>query len=224
MPSRKKPGRSKAKRTRRRGASRPLGPRRSSSSKTKASGFEQALTDLTAFFEAVGAPAAIIGGIAVIAWGFGRSTLDVDAAIAVPPSRARALLKKIAAAGFLARIPDAGAFAEKNLVLLLRHRKSGIDVDLSLAQLDFEHEALTHAQSRQFGMVTIQVPRPTDLVVYKMIASRPRDLQDVEELLARGLAIDPNRVERLLREFDALLELDRAGEWLRLLDRRQAGE
>ncbi|MHB8874510.1 MAG: DUF6036 family nucleotidyltransferase [Myxococcaceae bacterium] len=94
-----------------------------------------------------------------------------------------------------------------------------MDVDLSLAQLDFERDALRHTVRRKFGTVRIPVPRPTDLIVYKMIAARPRDLQDVEELLARGLDVDEQRVEQRLQEFDSLLDLDRANEWRRLLQR-----
>jgi hypothetical protein len=52
-----------------------------------------------------------------------------------------------------------------------------------------------------------------------MIAGRLRDLQDVEELLARALVVNRAKIERLLREFDALLEIDRLDEWKRLLRR-----
>jgi hypothetical protein len=35
--------------------------------------------------------------------------------------------------------------------------------------------------------------------------------------MARRVAVDEPRVEALLRELDSLLDLDRAGEWRRLL-------
>jgi len=195
---------------------------RPGSRRAKCSATEEALAALTSFLSRCGAPASIIGGIAVIAWGFGRSTLDIDAAVAVPGSEAGALLAGLKSAGFVPRIPRAAAFARENYVLLLRHKRTGVDVDLSLAQLEFERVALRNAEIRRFGAVRIPVPRPTDLVVYKMIAARPRDLQDVEELLARGLAVDEQRVESLLRDFDSLLDLDRVGEWRRLLERLRA--
>jgi hypothetical protein len=221
MPGRKKPRRGAAQRKGLGVGAKVVAPRSPAGSKAKRTAVEEALGDLTSFLERCGAPGFIIGGIAVIAWGFGRSTLDIDAAVAVAPSESGSLLLRLRRAGFVARIPDARAFAEENLVILVRHARTGFDVDISLAQLDFEKEALGHLQHRPFGCVQIPVPRPTDLIVYKMIAARPRDLQDVEELLARGLAVDEPRVVKLLREFDSLLETDRAAEWRRLRARLQ---
>lgn len=219
MPRRKEPRRGRAKGAGVSRGSRPVAKGSTGGSKAKESGTERALADLTAFLDECGAPASIIGGIAVIAWGFGRSTLDIDAAVAIPPSEVRSLAERFRKAGFVPRIPDATPFAEENLVLLLRHAETGMDVDISLAQLDFEREALAHTERRPFGRVLIPVPRPTDLIIYKMIAARPRDLQDVEELIARGLPVDRDRVARLLSEFDALLETDREIQWRRLLVR-----
>ncbi len=215
----KKPKRSPAKGKGRGRSAKSLGEGRSGLGKEKGSRFEQALTELTAFLDGCGAPAAVIGGIAVVAWGFGRSTLDIDVAIAFAPSRVASLLKRMEAAGFEARIPDAAAFARENLVLLMRHSQTGVDVDVSLAQLDFEKDALHHSEQRPFGSVLIRVPRATDLIIYKMLAARPRDIQDVEELVSLGLVIDTDRIERVLGEFDVDLGLDRANQWRRLIER-----
>ena len=65
----------------------------------------------------------------------------------------------------------------------------------------------------------IRVPRATDLIIYKMLAARPRDIQDVEELVSLGLVIDNDRIERVLGEFDVDLGLDRANQWRRVIER-----
>lgn len=221
MPRRTKPGRSGAQGKRDGRRPKAVGKRGEGGPLSE---IERTLEDLTAVLDRLDVPAAVIGGIAVIAWGFGRSTIDVDAAVALGTKKLPALLKQLTKAGFEPRIDGAVAFARESMVLLMKHSQTGVAVDVSLAQLDFEEEALRNAVDRPFGAVTIRVPRATDLVAYKMFAARPRDLQDVEELVARGLDIDFHRVESLMLGFDALLGFDRAGDWRRLLARLKAGQ
>jgi hypothetical protein len=127
---------------------------------------ERALIDVTDVLEKLERPSAIIGGIAVIAWGFSRLTADIDCAIAAAGFES---------GGFEPRTKDAVAFAEQNLVLLMRHKETGVEVDASLAQLEFEGAALRAAVSRRFGRTSIRVPTVADLIIYKMVAGRPRD-------------------------------------------------
>ena len=88
-------------------------------------------------------------------------------------------------------------FARERQILLLRHEPSGVDLDVSLAWLPFEVEAIRRSEPREFAGVTVPIPRADDLVIYKLVAGRPRDHEDVERLL-------------LLREFADALEDRRA--------------
>jgi predicted nucleotidyltransferase len=69
--------------------------------------------------------------------------------------------------------------------------------------------------------VRISVVRPEDLVIYKTVAWRPQDQQDVERLLLNhGSGIDLGRVRRVLAEFaDALDQPERLAEFERLVKR-----
>lgn len=89
---------------------------------------------------------------------------------------------------------------------------------MSLSLLSFELEALEAAVRRSYGDLRIRVPRLDDLLVYKMVASRPKDLQDIEALLALGYEVDVERVATILGAFDETLETDRRREWLRLVE------
>ncbi len=165
-----------------------------------------ALRDLVAWVRAGGVPAAVIGGVAASILGRPRLTRDVDALILLPEGRWRDFLAAGASFGLVPRIADALAFAQQARVLLLHHRPSGIDVDVSLGALPFEEELLARAVSRDVGGVAIPLPTPEDLLVMKAVAHRPRDLADIEAVLAAQPKVDLRRVRRLVREFATALE------------------
>lgn len=210
MAARKKPSRPRSTRS---------GGRRSSREVPDAGGANKLRTtvaDVARVLERLEHPSAIIGGIAVIAWGHGRATTDVDCAIAAPISSAAELLKIFDRAGFEPRYEGALAFAEQNFLMPLRHRKTGVSVDVSLAQLRFEYEALSHAVTLPFLKTHIRVPPVTDLLIYKLVAGRPQDISDAQRLLSLGHTVDHSRVERALREFDEILDTNQLSEWRRL--------
>jgi hypothetical protein len=149
----------------------------------------------------------LIGGIAVIARGVPRTTRDVDATVSADSCDVDTLLDIFEQHDLPSRIEDARAFAQANQVILLRHPPSGVDVDVSLAWLPFELEALNASEMLSFGGAQVPVAQPEDLVIYKAIAWRPQDQQDVERLLAlHGARMDLPRVRRIVAELAAALE------------------
>jgi predicted nucleotidyltransferase len=152
-------------------------------------------------------PGMLIGGIAVISRGVPRLTRDVDITIAGGRIGVDDLIDRLREHGLAVRIDDAAAFAAANQVLLLRHEPSGVDVDLSLAWLPFELEALNAADVLDVAGIRVAVARAEDLVVYKAVAFRPQDQQDIERLLVlHGPGMDLTRVRRLVAEFAAALD------------------
>jgi predicted nucleotidyltransferase len=96
-----------------------------------------------------------------------------------------------------------------------------VDIDLSLAWLPFELESIAAAETVEMQGVSLRIPRPEDLIIYKVVAWRPQDRQDIERLLAlHGQQMDLDRVRRLVREIGAALDdSTRAAEFEDLLDR-----
>ena len=152
-------------------------------------------------------PGMLIGGMAVIARGVPRLTRDVDATIAAGEIDVRELADRIARHGIIPRIADAIAFADARQVLLLRHEPSDVDVDVSLAWLPFELEAIAAADRVDVGGVSIRVARAEDLIIYKAVAFRPQDQQDIERLLTlHGTKVDLVRIRRTIDEFAQAIE------------------
>jgi hypothetical protein len=167
----------------------------------------------------------IIGGVAVIARGVARVTRDVDVSVAIASGEGLASL----VAGFgrhalVPRIEDALAFARTCQVLLLRHAPSGVDVDVSIAWLPFELEALAAAEQVRLSGIDVPIARAEDLVIYKSVAWRPQDQQDVERLLTlHGAEVDLRRIQRIVAEFaEALEDPDRVREVQRVIERALA--
>jgi hypothetical protein len=149
----------------------------------------------------------IIGGIAVIARGVPRLTRDIDATVVGGGTNLEALLTILKRHGIVPRVEDAVRFATQSHVLLLRHTASGIDVDLSIAWLPFELDAIAVADLVPMHGAHMRVARAEDLVIYKIAAWRPQDQQDVERLVAlHGEHLDLERVRSFARELAATLE------------------
>ena len=170
-------------------------------------GLAGALRALTAALEELPAPAAIIGGVAVIARGVPRATVDVDATVSGAAVEVELLAETLARHEIVPRIEAAIAFARSRHVFLAEHRPSGVAVDVSFAWLPFEEEAIAAAEPQEMAGVLIRVVRPEDLVIYKMVAARPRDIDDIEGLLlVHGREMNLTRVRAVVADFAAALE------------------
>jgi hypothetical protein len=181
----------------------------------------QALIALNRALAVLPAPAMFIGGIAVIARGVPRLTVDVDATVRGEAVLLEDLLATLRAHQIVPRISDAEEFARRRQVLLLVHEPTGTPIEVSLGWLPFELEALERASPVDFGGVTIPVAAPEDLIIYKAVAWRDRDREDIERLLLiHADDIDLDRVRDVMRQFaDALEEPERIGQLDALIDR-----
>lgn len=166
-----------------------------------------ALRDLIAWFEVSSVAGVIIGGVAASILGKPRFTHDVDALIVTDDAQWPELVASAERAGFEARIPDVLAFARRTRVLLLRHRLSGIDLDVSCGALPFERETVTRAKAIDVAGLPLPLPRVEDLIILKAIAHRPRDLADIEGLRESTPRLNLVRIRRIVSEFAALLEM-----------------
>jgi predicted nucleotidyltransferase len=168
---------------------------------------EGALVDLAAGLQESGIPFMVIGGIAILAHGVARVTNDVDATLLGEQVELEALFHLLGRHHIVPRIADALEFARRRQVLLLVHEPSGTPLEISLAWLPFEREALQLAVTASFGNVKIRVARPEDLVVYKAAAWRDRDRADIERLVRiHGSHMDLARVRALVVEIAQALE------------------
>lgn len=102
---------------------------------------------------------AIIGGVAVSIRGRPRITKDVDAVVLADDVGWPRALDSAARYGLVPRIDNALDFASRSRMLLLRHEKSGVEVDVSLGGLPFEREAVQRASMVDVKRLRLREPR-----------------------------------------------------------------
>ncbi|HYY55868.1 MAG TPA: nucleotidyl transferase AbiEii/AbiGii toxin family protein [Pyrinomonadaceae bacterium] len=183
--------------------------------------FVAALEALTSWLETEHVPYTTIGGVAVSLLAQPRATQDIDIVIWLDQEKWESLLQAGKAHGFEPRINDALGFAVKSLVLLLRHQRSGVSIDLSCGALPFEREMIARAQILNIGALSLRVPTPEDLIITKAVAQRPKDVADMESLLNIHHNLDIAYIRLRVEEFAVALEMPELMENLeRLLHHR----
>jgi hypothetical protein len=141
--------------------------------------------------------------------------VDITAAIAGPPD---AFAEAMQGAGFDLRAADWREFVARTRVLPFLHRASELPLDVVLAGPGLEEEFLDRAVLVDLSGITVPVISPEDLIVGKVLAGRPKDLEDVRAILAeRHERLDLSRVrsvlgllEQALTRSDLVTELERS--------------
>ncbi len=145
----------------------------------------------------------VFGAQAAIAYGSPRATMDVDVTVMVADPQVKPLIAALKKAGFLARVDDIEPFLARTRVLPLWFKKTQMPLDLVQARDGLENAFLERARTIDLGGVKAPVISPEDLVVAKLFAGRPRDVDDVRAVLfTQRATIDLAYVRRLLGALD----------------------
>ena len=166
----------------------------------------EAAREILDWLDAAGWRACVIGGLAVQRWGEPRLTQDVDLTVLVGLGDEARFIDGVLGR-FDGRRPDARLFALTYRVLLVR-ASVGVPLDMALGSTQFEVDSVDRSSNWEIepGRV-IRTCSAEDLVVHKLIAGRPRDVADVESIVARQLGhLDSERVRRTLAAFAELKE------------------
>lgn len=166
-----------------------------------------ALADLMKWLDATNIPSMVIGGVAASVLGQPRLTQDVDALAILPEGEWANAVSTAVRHGILPRIENALDFARRSRVLLMRHVESGIDIDITFGALVFERAAIDNSEMHDIGGLRVRFPRVEDLLIMKAVARRPKDLQDIEGLLAAHPEADVATVRQWVSEFATAMSM-----------------
>jgi len=177
---------------------------------------EESLLRITGRLDQGGVPYMLLGGFALAMHGIPRMTRDLDLALGVDIDQLERLLALLRQ-DFKAIVEDPATFAKDTNVLLLEDVRNGVRVDLVFTFIDFERNAIEHADAVALGGGEVKVVSLENLVVYKMLAGRERDKEDVAMVMAeRKAGLDIPYISATLAELAPLMQLSAYDDWLEL--------
>ena len=167
--------------------------------------FEKLLSGLGKSLEKHGLPYMIIGGQAVLLHCEPRLTRDIDITLGVTVEKLDVVLKLAKGIG-LNPLVDPETFTRKTMVLPCEDPQTGIRVDFIFSFSPYEQQAIERSLSVKMGRSRVKFASPEDLIVHKIFAGRPRDLEDVKSVLIKNPKIDLNYIRNWLKAFEDVIE------------------
>jgi hypothetical protein len=179
------------------------GSKSTSNSRKRFAVFKSLLENLGLALAAANLPYVIIGGQAVLLHGEPRLTKDIDLTLGVDIDRLAEVMSLVTSIG-LRPLVDPERFVPETLVLPCEDPATGIRVDFVFSFSAFEQEAIRRSISVSIGRATVRFASVEDLLVQKIFAGRPRDLEDARIVAAKNPDFDRSYVDQWLTEFEAV--------------------
>jgi predicted nucleotidyltransferase len=167
--------------------------------------FEALLEKIACGLNGKNVPYMVIGGQAVLLYGEPRLTRDIDITLGIGVDKLgemRSIVDRLGLKYLTDKVED---FVRETMVLPVIEKNSGIRVDFIFSFSPYERQAIKRAKSVPLGKTKIRFAALEDVVVHKIIAGRPRDIEDIENILAKNPGYDSSYIEKWLAEFDAAL-------------------
>lgn len=152
----------------------------------------------------------VIGGQAVLLYGEPRLTVDIDITLGATVEHLPMVLAAAEAIS-LRPLVDPEPFVNETMVLPCEEPDSGIRVDFIFSSSPYEPQAIERGRMVRLADVPVRFASLEDVIIHKVIAGRPRDLEDVRAMLIKNPEHDSVYVQDWLDQFsDALDEPYRA--------------
>jgi len=164
------------------------------------------LADLSRALRTLGVRWYVFGAQAVLIWGRPRMTADVDVTVRLESDDTTSFAAALQERGFRLRVSGTPEFVRQTRVLPLVHTASDMALDIVLAGPGLEELFLSRAVEFEIGGAPVPVISAEDLVVTKILAGRPKDIEDIRGVLrARGDTLDIDAARTTLRLLEEAL-------------------
>jgi predicted nucleotidyltransferase len=164
--------------------------------------FEEILSRIGACLKKHNLPYMIIGGQAVLLYGEPRLTRDIDITLGINIDRLNNILAAVKELTLKPIPNDIKSFVKQTMVLPTVDETTGIRVDFIFSFTQYELEAIKRARNIAIMGQEVVFASPEDLIIHKIFAGRPRDLEDVKSVIIKNKDMDTHYIRSRLKEFD----------------------
>ena len=164
--------------------------------------FEDLIARIARELKRADLPYMIIGGQAVLLYGTPRMTKDIDITLGVDIGHLESILPALDAMDLEIIPEDFRSFAEKTSVLPTRDSGSGIRVDFIFSFTPYERQAISRSRAVLLSGTNVMFASAEDVIIHKIFAGRPRDLEDVRSILLKSPDLDRAYIRKWLSEFE----------------------
>jgi len=162
-------------------------------------------------------PYILIGGYSMALHGCPRLTQDLDITLGLDIDHFDEIIN-IVDNEFKTIVDNPKQFAEKTNVLLLEDKKSSIRIDLIFSFIDFERQAIKDADTVVIEDIPVKNVSLENLIVYKILAGRERDKEDVKILLnTHKKNVNTEDISKKIKELSLIMQNNAFSSWQKIL-------
>jgi hypothetical protein len=161
-------------------------------------------------------PYAFMGGIVVPIWGIPRATYDVDVTLSVDSEGLARFLRAAKASGyevdppFEAGLRDRVSGMEKLRIDWWTKDSRRVEVDVFLVSTAYQQAAFARRVRVKIDGLEAWVLGPADLILHKLVAARPKDIADIQNILSVQGLPDPSYLRTWSERLGVRSALDEA--------------
>lgn len=126
---------------------------------------------------------AIMGGIATSVYSPPRATFDIDGIADIERKKIESFLGELKEKGFSYDEKRPFKIIEGLPLVTLYFPRHKVYFDLFLAESEFQKLILARARTVRVDDLRLNIISPEDLILVKLISGRPRDTEDVRQIL-----------------------------------------
>lgn len=179
--------------------------------------FKKILLRLAKGLDEIGVPYIIIGDQAVLLYGNPRMTNDIDVTLGVDIDIFQGIFEFAENMGFKCLVDNPKDFVIKTMVLPLMETLTKIKIDMIFSNSEFEKKAIERANKIEVDGYKICFASLEDIIVFKIFSGRPRDIEDVKNIIVKNPHFDQKYIQDQLLNFDKELALDLTKTFLKIL-------
>lgn len=161
-------------------------------------------------------PYMLTGAIASSYYGLPRTTYDIDVVVDPQLMDANKFINLARGAGFKVHKQEILELIRVGNRFTMQSR-GGFKIDFWLARTEFERMAFKRKRRAKIYNQVIWVCSPEDIILSKLRSGRPRDIEDIEGMLARLKRLDKNYLLSWASEFNLKAQLKKIMKKYRLL-------